>query len=775
MTIVARLSALLTANTTQFESNLKRANSSMSRARTSWNNDLNRSGRSFSKFNTHVRQSIGSITDLRTQLGGLAIGVASALSVSKIIRYSDTWKELESRLKVTAKNMNEVASVQKRLFDIAQGNAAPLRDVTDAYSKMALAVSDAQKEQIDLVKITELLSKTLLVSGTNAAGAATFFQQFGQAASGDFKAVGQELQTFQDQNAYFVQVLKENLDLGGKTLKKFVADGDLSFEKLANALTSAEQKIRKDAESIPLTVGRALQKLDNALLKFIGQADAIRSSTGSLALVINVLAENFGALATATAGIVAVVGVRLVGALAASATAFVVSTANAYAYQLALARMAGVSSIAATATLGLSAATTTFGAAIAFLGGPVGAAALATIGLIALKTRAAGEAQRSMNKRLEEHRESVQGFIFASKERRKEIEDATRQNIQNLKKELEAVVILFNAYSQKSFSNRFLQNLGSKVGIGRGVKDIVNEGAALQNAIEELEKDLATFESFKGGDLTFGGATGDQDDKEKKKIETIIQGLKDESEQIELQTKLYGEKEAAIERAQEALKIQQQLDAAGIKLTQQQQEEIEKYLDSIERQTALQKEQADQQKELEETERNRKQAIDQLGATFESAFEKAITDGEKLGDVLESLGQDIIRLLTRINITEPLFNAIRDGASSGGGIGGFFSSLFGGSFATGIDYVPHDMFAKIHRGEKVVTAAENRKGNSAGDVMVVVNNNAGADVSANAQDNGNGTELNIMIDKAVAENIGRKGSQTNQALSAMQNRTLIRR
>lgn len=49
---------------------------------------------------------------------------------------------------------------------------------------------------------------------------------------------------------------------------------------------------------------------------------------------------------------------------------------------------------------------------------------------------------------------------------------------------------------------------------------------------------------------------------------------------------------------------------------------------------------------------------EELGLTFTSAFEDAIVGGKKFSEVLEGLGQDILRLITRKNITEPLATAI---------------------------------------------------------------------------------------------------------------------
>ncbi len=270
-----------------------------------------------------------------------------------------------------------------------------------------------------------------------------------------------------------------------------------------------------------------------------------------------------------------------------------------------------------------------------------------------------------------------------------------------------------------------------------------------------------------------------------KRIDTtkqVIDALRMESEQLNIQISMFGKKESAIARAQKQLAIENQLRQAGIKISKEQQAAITSYLDSIEKQTELQAEQAKQQDLLKEKEQDRRQALNQLGSSFESAFEKAITDGEKLGDVLDSLLQDILKILTRVTITEPLGNAIVDAFSSSGGEGGgFLDSIFGSlpKFATGTNNVPTDMIAQIHKGEMIVPAydaSKMRNGNmGGGSVEVTVINNAGARVSTQSSESADGTELTVMVDQMVADAMGRKGSKTNQALGAYSQRALVRR
>jgi hypothetical protein len=81
---------------------------------------------------------------------------------------------------------------------------------------------------------------------------------------------------------------------------------------------------------------------------------------------------------------------------------------------------------------------------------------------------------------------------------------------------------------------------------------------------------------------------------------------------------------------------------------------------------------------LTESLKESKSAAEELGLTFKSSFEDAITTGKSLSDVLKSLGQDLLKLAIRKNITEPLFNSF-----SGSGFFDTLGGLFGGGKAAG--------------------------------------------------------------------------------------------
>lgn len=114
---------------------------------------------------------------------------------------------------------------------------------------------------------------------------------------------------------------------------------------------------------------------------------------------------------------------------------------------------------------------------------------------------------------------------------------------------------------------------------------------------------------------------------------------------------------------------------------------------------------------------NAKTAADEFGMTMASAFEDAVVGGKELSAVMDALGQDIMRMTIRKTVTDPLSGFISAGLNS-----------FLPSFAVGTDYVPHDMVAQIHKGERIVPAAQNKQG--MGQALTVVQNFTVGDVAS---------------------------------------------
>ena len=76
-----------------------------------------------------------------------------------------------------------------------------------------------------------------------------------------------------------------------------------------------------------------------------------------------------------------------------------------------------------------------------------------------------------------------------------------------------------------------------------------------------------------------------------------------------------------------------------------------------------------------------KSLAEDLGLTFASSFEDAIVGGKEFSQIIKGLEQDILRIVTRKLVTEPLGNALTGALGGSGGAGGGVGGALGGIFS----------------------------------------------------------------------------------------------
>jgi tape measure domain-containing protein len=347
-----------------------------------------------------TQSSVGAIgTDigmLNSKLGGLGrqiqsigTGFASGLGASQIIKYVDTYRLLEGRLRIVTDSTEDLANKQAKLFQIAQETRQPLREITNTYARLAQFIPEAERSQFDLLGVTKNLATSLAITGETSLSANAALVQFTQAIGTNFEAAGQELRSLQEQAPRLTKALQNALGDGTKSLQQLKAEGLLTRQSVLNALSGTGEegrKLAKELARIPVTFGQALTTLDNSLTDFFGQSILARESVSALADGVIILGKNLDLIAQVGLTVASVYGIRV-------AASFAFATQQAVAYQIALARMAGVSALAAT---GITATTS----ALSLFGGPAGlaiTAASAAMIYFATQTSAAEKAVMSLN------------------------------------------------------------------------------------------------------------------------------------------------------------------------------------------------------------------------------------------------------------------------------------------------------------------------------------------------------------------------------------------
>ena len=225
-----------------------------------------------------------------SQLGGAAIG---------IVKIADEYVGLQARLKLATTSQLEFNTANAALFAIAQQNGVPLKESLGLYSKLAPALKELGATQTQTLAMTDLVGKSLRLSGAGAAESASAMLQFSQAlGSGVLR--GDEFNSLMENSPRLMKAVAEGMNAPISSLRAMAEAGELTADKVVNSLLSQKSKLEEEYSSLPLTVSAAWTKLGNAVTAEVGRLDKAGGGlTGGLAKALGGVADNLDKVSAA--------------------------------------------------------------------------------------------------------------------------------------------------------------------------------------------------------------------------------------------------------------------------------------------------------------------------------------------------------------------------------------------------------------------------------------------------------------------------------------------
>lgn len=350
----------------------------------------------------------GSATDRTAQILTRTLGaLGAALSVRQLTEYTNTWTDLNSRILNVTKDGKLAAEVMQSISDTADRTYSSLTDTAEAFLANATTLTELGYTTQQQIKLSEALNNALVVSGTKGQAAASVMDALSKSfATGELR--GENFNSVIARGGRIVEALAAGLGVGTLELRKMASEGQLTTQKVFEALTSQAEKLAAEADAMAATVGDGFVRIGNAALQTVGRFDQLTGASSSVAGVLVSISESIkdiddenlvraaaamDLLLKAGVAVAAVYGARLAGAVAASSVAIARNTVAAVSAKVSYDAM-GVAiartTVAMNASVVASRAAT---AALALIGGPVGAAILAA-GALYYFTDASREAER---------------------------------------------------------------------------------------------------------------------------------------------------------------------------------------------------------------------------------------------------------------------------------------------------------------------------------------------------------------------------------------------
>ena len=256
-----------------------------------------------------VNSQLNSMNKQLATAGKALIGVFSVSALTGAVRgianAADSYNLMNARLKLATESQEEFNTAQTELRRIAASTQAPLESLATLYQRISRPLKEAGRSQKDILAVTEAVSTSFRVSGASAQEAENGVIQFAQAL-GAGALRGDEFNSVAEQAPRLMQALADSLGVPIGALKEMAAQGLLTADVVTSALVEQLDVLRTEAESLPETIGGAMTALSDRWNEAIGQAnvqpliDAINSLGETLGdpVVVDNLVKLASALAT---------------------------------------------------------------------------------------------------------------------------------------------------------------------------------------------------------------------------------------------------------------------------------------------------------------------------------------------------------------------------------------------------------------------------------------------------------------------------------------------
>ena len=248
--------------------------------------DLDRLGRSAQD----AEGKIGLIPGAMKLIGTVAASAAIATATGAYIRMADASANMAARLKLATGSTAEFNRAQTATYQLAQRTSSDLESVVNLYARLSQSSTELGLSQNQITDVTEAVTLGFQLSGASAQEASGGIRQLTQAmAGGTLRA--EEFNSIIESAPRIVQALADHFGVSFGKVRQLVNEGKISSEEFAKALQSGLEEMRGEFDTMPTTVGRATQKVRNALMGLVGDADEASGATSGLAEGIEDLAK----------------------------------------------------------------------------------------------------------------------------------------------------------------------------------------------------------------------------------------------------------------------------------------------------------------------------------------------------------------------------------------------------------------------------------------------------------------------------------------------------
>ena len=270
----------------------------------------------FKAITRQARENSKALDNVFKELGNKAsaslAAIGAAVGTKELIGLSDTWTTLNNKVAAVSQSTGMQARSMSDLVKGADEARAGIESYTDLYAKLMRSASGVAKNEEEIARATNIVSKAFVAGGAAASEQAAAVLQLGQAlASGNLQ--GDELRSIRENAPLLAEAIAKefNTTIGG--LKDLGAEGKLTTDRVFKAILEAGNSIEQQFAATSATMADGFTRIRNALVEFVGIGGQASGVSQSITKGLMMIADNFDKVADAGMIVVGVLAGQLVG------------------------------------------------------------------------------------------------------------------------------------------------------------------------------------------------------------------------------------------------------------------------------------------------------------------------------------------------------------------------------------------------------------------------------------------------------------------------------
>lgn len=215
------------------------------------------------KYNDSLKNTGSSASVASSGLAKL-ISVAAALAATKqTMDLTDTYTNTAARLKMVNDGTQTQVELQNKIFAAANRARGSYTDMASAVAKMNLLAGDNFGSNDEAIGFTELLQKSLKVSGAGKSEQDSAFLQLSQAMAAG-KLQGDEFRSVMENAPMVANAIAKYMGKSKGELKELSSKGVITADIIKGALFAAADDINDKFATMPMTFSDVWSKIKNA-------------------------------------------------------------------------------------------------------------------------------------------------------------------------------------------------------------------------------------------------------------------------------------------------------------------------------------------------------------------------------------------------------------------------------------------------------------------------------------------------------------------------------